>query len=180
MGALFDFACVRLATSPLLCARGSLSFKGLKAAMIDSDDLRFDRKAFLGLFVAGFASFPRLASAEGAALEVTAKLVEIPSKIPPDDLYDYAYVMRYQVQGGALDGQFILVAHYKPLVPRSKIKDKMKQHVAGKLRSFNQGDVHKLKLAADLKSIWKGALVDEYAATDHKSIRYWCLQADPA
>jgi len=56
----------------------------------------------------------------------------------------------------------------------------MKARVGGKLRSFNQGDVHKLKLATDLKSIWKGALVDEYAATDHKSIRYWCLQVDPA
>jgi len=148
--------------------------------MIDSDDLRFDRKAFLSLLLVGLASLPKLARAESAPLEVTAKLLEIPSQIPPDDLYDYAYVMRYQVQGGALDGQFILVAHYKPLVPRSKIKDKMKPHVAGKLRSFTQGDVHKLKLAADLKSIWKGALVDEYAATDHKSIRYWCLQADPA
>jgi hypothetical protein len=88
--------------------------------------------------------------------------------------------MRYQVQGGELDKQFILVAHYKPLVPRSKIKDKMKDQVGGKLRAFNQGDVHKLKLAPDLKAIWKGALVDEYAATDHKSIRYWCLQVDPA
>jgi len=111
---------------------------------------------------------------------VTAKLVEIPSKMPPDDLYDYAYVMRYQVQGGPMDKQFLLVAHYKPLVPRSKIKDKMKAQVGGKLRSFNQGDSHKLKLAADLKSIWKGPLVDEYAATDHKSIRYWCLQVDLA
>jgi len=148
--------------------------------MTHSDDLRFDRKAFLGLLLLGLASFPNLAHAQAAPVEVTAKLLEIPSKIPPDDLYDYAYVMRYQVQGGALDGQFILVAHYKPLVPRSKIKDKMKARVAGKLRSFNPGDVHKLKLSADLKSIWKGALVDEYAATDHKSIRYWCLQADPA
>ncbi|WP_437293430.1 MULTISPECIES: hypothetical protein [unclassified Sorangium] len=116
----------------------------------------------------------------GEPLELTAKLVEIPSKMPPDDLYDYAYVMRYQVEGGALDKQFILVAHYKPLVPRSKIKDKMKEQVGGKLRSFNQGDVHKLKLKADLKAIWKGALVDEYAATDRGSVRYWCLQVDPA
>ncbi|KYF87145.1 hypothetical protein BE17_52635 [Sorangium cellulosum] len=114
------------------------------------------------------------------SLELTAKLVEIPSKMPPDDLYDYAYVMRYQVQGGALDKQLILVAHYKPLVPRSKIKDKMKEQVGGKLRSFNQGDVHKMKLTPDLKSIWKGALVDEYAATDRGSVRYWCLQVDPA
>jgi len=148
--------------------------------MIHSSDRRFHRKAFLGLFLSGLALLPRIAQADAAPLEVTAKLVEIPSKMPPDDLYDYAYVMRYQVQGGALDKQFLLVAHYKPLLARSKIKDKMKAQVSGKLRSFNQGDVHKLKLAADLKSIWKGALVDEYAATDHKSIRYWCLQVDPA
>jgi hypothetical protein len=118
-------------------------------------------------------------NAASPPIEVTAKLVEIPSKLPPDDLYDYAYVMRYQVQGGALDKQFILVAHYKPLQPRSKIKDKMKAQVGGKLRSFNQGDVHKLKLSPDLKEIWKGALLDEYSVTDRKSVRYWCLQADP-
>jgi len=143
---------------------------------------RIDRKTFLTLAgaVLAAASGPRSAHAEAAPIDVTAKLVEIPSKLPPDDLYDYAYVMRYQVQGGPLDKQFILVAHYKPLQARSKIKDKMKDHVGGKLRSFNQGDVHKLKLSADLKAIWKGALVDEYAATDHKSVRYWCLQVDPA
>jgi len=139
-----------------------------------------NRKAFLQLTALAVLGVSGTALADAAPLEVTAKLVEIPSKMPPDDLYDYAYVMRYQVQGGALDKQFILVAHYKPLQPRSKIKDKMKAQVAGKLRSFNQGDVHKLKLAPDLKSIWKGALVDEYAATDHKSVRYWCLQVDPA
>ncbi len=144
--------------------------------------VKFPRQAFLGaaaLLLLCVATSSAHADAP-PPLEVTAKLVEIPSKLPPDDLYDYAYVMRYQVQGGPLDKQFILVAHYKPLQARSKIKDKMKSQVGGKLRSFNTGDVHKLKLAADLKSIWKGALVDEYAATDHKSVRYWCLQVDPA
>jgi hypothetical protein len=142
---------------------------------------RFDRGAFLSLLAAATLGVTRLALADNATpVEVTAKLLEIPSKMPPDDLYDYAYVMRYQVHGGPLDKQFILVAHYKPLVPRSKIKDKMKAQVGGKLRSFNQGDVHKLKLTPDLKAVWKGALVDEYAATDQKSVRYWCLQADPA
>ena len=141
---------------------------------------RFSRQLFMrAAFVAALGvTLP--ASAGSAPLDVTAKLVEIPSKLPPDDLYDYAYVMRYQVQGGPLDKQFILVAHYKPLQPRTKIKDKMKSQVGGKLRSFNQGDVHKLKLSPDLKEIWKGALLDEYSVTDHKSIRYWCLQADPA
>jgi len=115
-----------------------------------------------------------------APLTVTAKLVEIPSKFPPDDLYDYAYVMRYEVQGGPLDKQSIFVAHYKPRQPRAKIKDTMKASVAGKLRSFSKGDVHKLKLDPNLKKIWTGALVDEFAATDRKSVRYWALEADPA
>jgi len=115
-----------------------------------------------------------------APLSVTAKLVEIPSKFPDDDLYDYAYVMRYQVTGGPMDGQSILVAHYKPRQARSAIKDKMKTIVSGKVRTFHQGDVHKLQLTPNLKAIWKGALVDEFAATDRKSIRYFALVADPA
>jgi len=113
-------------------------------------------------------------------LDLTAKLVEIPTKFPPDELYDYAYVMRYQVVGGAMDGQSIFVAHYKPRQPRAGIKDQMKKYVSGKVRSFHVGDVHKLRLAPNLKAIWKGALVDEFAATDHKSIRYFALVADPA
>lgn len=110
---------------------------------------------------------------------VTAKLVEIPTKLPPDDLYDYAYVMRYEVIGGPLDKASILVAHYRPLLPRSKITGKMKMQAGGKLRSFAKGDIHKLRLTADLKKIWKGPLIDEFAAADRTSVRYWCLSADP-
>jgi len=128
---------------------------------------------------AGPTTAPAAPAAATAPLTVTAKLVEIPSKLPPDDLYDYAYVMRYQVVGGPMDKQTILVAHYKPRQPRAKIKDAMKDHVAGKLRSFKEGDVHKLQLTPDLKTIWKGPVVDEFAATDRKSIRYWALVADP-
>jgi len=120
------------------------------------------------------------AGEEEALTKVTAKLVEIPSKFPPDDLYDYAYVMRYEVIGGPLDKSSILVAHYKPRQPRSKIKDKMKAFVSGKVRNFAVGDVHKLELSSDLKKIWKGPLVDEFAATDRKSVRYWCRVANPA
>src|SRR4051794_16810196 len=133
------------------------------------------------LFVALAASSAAAADPAPAAapLTVTAKLVEIPGKFPPDDLYDYAYVMRYEVIGGPMDKQTILVAHYKPRQPRGKIKDQMKDKVGGKLRSFKQGDVHKLELSPDLKKIWQGALVDEFAATDRKSVRYWALSADP-
>ena len=56
----------------------------------------------------------------------------------------------------------------------------MKSIVSGKLRSFHQGDVHKLQLTANLKSVWKGALVDEFSSVDHKSTRYFALVTDPA
>jgi hypothetical protein len=113
------------------------------------------------------------------SIEVTAKLVEIPGKFPPDDLYDYAYVMKYQVQGGELDGKTILVAHYKPRRERKKIKDQMKKYVGGTLKRFKQGDVHVMTLEPDLQKIWQGAVIDDFFATDRKSTRYWCLKADP-
>lgn len=119
-------------------------------------------------------------TAAAAPLTVTAKIVEIPSKFPSDELYDYAYVMRYEVIGGPMSGKSIYVAHYKPRQARSAIKDQMKKVVSGKVRNFHVGDVHKLQLTSDLKSVWKGALVDEFAATDHKTVRYFALVADPA
>jgi hypothetical protein len=133
----------------------------------------------LALLALAALAAPAAAAAEPASITVTAKLVEIPTQFPPDDLYDYAYVMRYEVTGGPMDKQSILVAHYKPRQPRAKIKDKMKPYVRGKVRSFSAGDVHRLKLTAELKKLWTGAVVDEFAATDRKSVRYWCLEADP-
>ncbi len=132
------------------------------------------------LTVSGVAGLTARSAHAGEPVSVTAKLVEIPAKFPPDDLYDYAFVMRYEVVGGPLDKQSILVAHYKPRQPRSKIKEPMKAHVKGKLRSFVRGDLHKLKLEPTIKSVFTGNLVDEFAATDRKSIRYWALEADPA
>jgi len=137
----------------------------------------------LGFVLGAPALLPSHGRADGdppGTITVTAKLVEIPSKPNPDDLYDYAFVMRYEVIGGPLDKRSILVAHYKPTLPRSKIKDKMKPWVGGKLRSFVVGDVHKMKLSPDLKKIWKGPLTDDFSATDRKSVRYWCLSVDPA
>jgi len=134
-------------------------------------------RALLGSTIAAAAE-PAAAPA-AAPLTVTAELVEIPSKFPSDELYDYAYVMRYEVMDGSMKGQSIFVAHYKPRQARSAIKDKMKTVVSGKVRTFHQGDVHKLQLTPDLKSVWKGALVDEFASTDRKSVRYFALVADP-
>jgi len=126
------------------------------------------------------SSSPAPAPAAAGVINVTAKLVEIPGKLPDDELYDYAYVMRYVVVGGPMDKQSILVAHYKPKQPRSGLKDKMKTVVSGKVRSFHQGDTHKLQLTPNIKSVWKGAVVDEFSSVDRKSTRYFALVTDPA
>lgn len=125
-------------------------------------------------------SAPQSAPAVPAIIEVTARLVEIPSSFPPDDLYDYAYVMKYEVVGGALDKQTILVAHYKPRLARAEIKDELRSFVSGKVKRFKVGDSHKLRLDPNLNKIWSGATIDDFFAADRKSTRYWCLCADPA
>ncbi len=113
-------------------------------------------------------------------IDVTARLVNIPGKFPADDLYDYAYVMQYRVEGGPMDKQTILVAHYKPRRPRADIDDNMKKVVGGSLRRFDVGALHRLTLTASMREVWKGAVVDEFFDADRKSKRYFCLKADLA
>jgi hypothetical protein len=112
-------------------------------------------------------------------VDVVAKLVEIPGSLPPDDLYDYAYVMKYEVAEGPMAGQTLYVAHYKPTRKRSDIKDKMKGVVTGSLKKFKVGDVHKMKLTANMKKVWSGPVTDDYFASDRASTRYFCLKVDP-
>lgn len=116
---------------------------------------------------------------DGANLDVVAKLVEIPGSLPPDDLYDYAYVMKYEVLEGPLAGKTLYVAHYKPTRKRADIKDKMKAHVGGTLKRFKVGEVHKMRLTPNLKKVWTGPVTDDYFAADRTSTRYFCLQVDP-
>ena len=115
-----------------------------------------------------------------STIEVTARLQKIPGKFPADELYDYVYVMQYQVEGGAMDKQTILVAHYKPRRTRAEIDDNMKKVVGGALKRFEVGALHKLTLTPEMRKVWKGAVVDDFFDTDRKSKRYFCLKADPA
>lgn len=130
--------------------------------------------------VAAEKTAPAVKEAPKEDIEVTARLVDIPAKFPPEDLYDYAFVMAYEVVGGKLDKQTIYVAHYKPRQKRKKINDDMKKYVGGKLKRFKVGALHQMKLSPNLKKIWQGAVVDEFSATDRKSTRYWCLHVDKA
>jgi hypothetical protein len=126
------------------------------------------------------AAEPAPAAPGPATIEVTAKLINIPGKFPADELYDYVYVMQYEVQGGPMDKQKIYVAHYKPRRVRAEIDDNMKKVVSGSLKRFEVGALHKLTLTAEMRKLWKGAVVDEFFDTDRKPKRYFCLKADPA
>lgn len=107
-------------------------------------------------------------------IAVTAKLVDIGGKPPPNDLYDYGWVMKYVVVGGEKDGTTLYVTHFNPRKRRDKIRDDMKKFVAGKLRRFKVGDVHEMQLTPHIDAIWKNAIEDPFEA-DRKVQRYWCL-----
>ncbi len=111
-------------------------------------------------------------------LVITAKLDDIPGEYPANDIYNYAYIMRYKVikvvQGSYADS-VILVGHYNPRFAREEIKDEQGSKVGGNVKSFTVGDVNYLVLT-NLEKNWNGAVEDGYFKD--KRTRYWALWAD--
>ena len=125
------------------------------------------------------ASTPVKPPVEGE-LVMTAKLMEIPGSFPANELYNYAYVMKYKVMKvtqGTYGDTDILVGHYNPRMAREEIKDEQDAKVGGNVKSFQVGDVHYLVLS-QLDGIWTGAVEDDYFK--EKRARYWALWADKA
>jgi len=121
------------------------------------------------------------AKAAADTLVITARLIEIPGKFPPNDLYNYVYVMKYRVVKvlkGSYAGQEILVGHYNPLIPRNRIKDKMLSVVKGDVGKFEINAKHTLVLVKPIERIWKDAVEDDY--TDSDMDKYFALKADAA
>jgi len=109
-------------------------------------------------------------------LTVEGKLSEIPGKMPPNDLYNYVYVLKYKVTKvveGKLEGKEILVGVYNPLIARGQVKDKMADKSKGDVRAFNAGDKHTLKLVP-LEGNYDGAVEDEYF--DDEAPRYLAIE----
>ena len=109
-------------------------------------------------------------------LTVEGKLSEIPGKMPPNDLYNYVYVLKYKVTKvveGKFDGKEILVGVYNPLIARGQVKDKMTDKSKGDVRAFKVGDKHTLKLVK-LEGNYDGAVEDEYF--DDESERYLAVE----
>jgi hypothetical protein len=97
-------------------------------------------------------------------LVVVAKLVEIPGQFPPNELYNYAYTMKYKVEKviqGEYTNDIILIAHYNPRFARDAITDDQKGQVGGNVKTFRVGDTHYLVLNP-LQDKWSGANEDEY------------------
>lgn len=125
------------------------------------------------------ASVPAKPPVDGE-LVLTAKLAEIAGPFPANELYNYAYVMKYQVLKviqGTYGDTDILVGHYNPRLPREEIKDEQDAKVGGNVKSFAVGDVHYLVLSP-LDGIYTGAVEDDYFK--EKRPRYWALWADKA
>jgi hypothetical protein len=111
-------------------------------------------------------------------LVVKAELVEIPGLFPANELYNYAYVMKYkviQVLEGTYANEEILIAHYNPRFARADIVDDLDSLVGGNLKSFEVGDTHYLVLSY-LEGKWVGAIEDDFFK--EKSARYWALWTD--
>jgi len=113
-------------------------------------------------------------------VKVVARLIEVPGTFPPNDLYNYVYVMKYRVmkvENGTCDAKEILVGHYNPLIPRKQIDDKMDEYVDGDVEKFAEGDKHTLVLIRPVSLVWNDAMEDEYFSVDAAE-KYYALKAD--
>lgn len=115
---------------------------------------------------------PRPAAAQGS-LVLVGTLQPLPSELPANDLYKYAYVAKYTVDTvveGTFAAKEILVAHYDPRTPRSGIQDEQKGKVGGDVTGLQPGDRHYLVLRP-LDSAWTGAIEDDFP--QDRSSRWW-------
>ena len=110
-------------------------------------------------------------------VEVTAKLVDVGGEFPPNDLYDYAHVMKYEVletHRGAVDGTTIYVAHYNPRKPRTTVADERSGEIGGNVTRFVVGSVHRMALVSPIDDHYMGPQVNKVPGSEN-SIVYWAL-----
>jgi hypothetical protein len=124
-------------------------------------------------------SAPAQAQAQADTLVINARLVEIPGKFAPNDLYNYVYIMKYRIIK-VLKGNYslkeILIGQYNPLIPRSQINDRMADLVDGDVTEFEEGNKHKLVLITPIESVWNEAIEDEYF--DSELEKFYALKTD--
>lgn len=112
-------------------------------------------------------------------VEVTARLVDIPGEFPSNDLYDYAYVMQYEVletHRGEAAGT-ILVGQYNPLKRRAEAADPRSGEIGGNVTRFRVGDVHRLALDTPIDAFCMAGIINEYAEDEPLADApvYWAI-----
>jgi hypothetical protein len=112
-------------------------------------------------------------------VEVTAKLVDVTGEFPPNDLYDYAYVMKYevvQVHRGEASGT-ILVGQYNPLKKRAEAADQRSGEIGGNVTRFRVGDIHRLALDVPIDAFCMAGIINKYADENQPTDApiYWAV-----
>ena len=105
-------------------------------------------------------------------IEVTARLLERPETFPQLGAYRYTYVLKYKVlnvhradpTGKHLlrPGDEIFVGHYKPWLPRSRIRDSDwgNSPLGGNLDRFVAREAHRLALDYELGDLAPSGALD--------------------
>jgi hypothetical protein len=109
--------------------------------------------------------------------EVTATLEEIRETFPPNNLYDYVYILKYRVMEthrGKLEGDTILVGHYNPLKPRAQVADARSGEIGGNVKKFSVGDIHRMALETPLDDFYMGPIINKYHG-ELKDTPYWAV-----
>jgi len=112
-----------------------------------------------------------------ASYEVTAKLSEIRGEFPDDPLYDYAYIMKYeilQVHRGTIDPNVIYIGHYKPLKPRDGVADVRSGEIGGNLKTFRVVDIHRMALEVPIEDYFLGGIMNPYSE-EYSGPVYWAV-----
>jgi len=116
-------------------------------------------------------------------VEVTARLEEIrfwkenETDFPPNDLYDYAYIMKYRVlktHRGNVEGDTIYVGHYNPRKLRSAVADERVKDIGGNLKRFKAGETHRMALDVPIDDCYMGPILNKYNA-EHKGPIYFAV-----
>ena len=109
------------------------------------------------------------------SVEVTAKLVEIKGELPDIPMYDYAFVMKYEVltvHRGKLGTDTIYVGHYNPLKPRASVADARVPGIGGNLKRFKVADTHRMALEVPIDDYYMGGIINRYFGQNKEPI-YW-------
>lgn len=117
------------------------------------------------------------------SIEITAKLVDVPGEFVNRPMYDYAFVMKYQVLAvhrGEVAGDTIYIGHYNPLKPRARAADARVPEVGGNLRKFRVGDVHRMALEVPIDDHYMGGIINRYFGKEDTGPIYWALWTNRA